>query len=141
MSPKEPAPRPAPSSGPERRRWERADADLPITISLAAGKCEARVQDVSRSGVCFFLDRPIALMTVLEMSLALRVPGGVRHVRGHGAVVRCEKISRAIEHYEIAVFLHEMAELDRAAIEEFVSELQSQRPAKAAAPKSKHAGG
>ena len=142
MPPKNPAPRPAPSSGPERRRWERADADLPITISLAAGQCEARVRDVSRSGVCFFLDRPIPLMTVLEMSLALRVPGGVRRVQGHGAVVRCEKISRAIEHYEIAVFLHEMAELDRAAIEEFVTELQRkpQAAAPTPAPKSKHAG-
>ncbi|MFN0243813.1 MAG: PilZ domain-containing protein [Planctomycetota bacterium] len=104
----------------ERRRWTRAEVDLPITVSLSEGKTDARVRDISRAGVCFFLDRPIPMMTVLEVALDLRVKNGVRHVRGNGAVVRCEKIARAVEHYEIAVFLHEMAETDRQCIEEFV---------------------
>lgn len=109
-----------PKDGADRRRWTRANADLPITLFLAAGKCEARIRDLSRSGVCFFLDRPIPMMTVLQMSFALRVKDGLRHVNGYGAVVRCEKISKAIDHYEIALFLHEMAEADRRAIEEYV---------------------
>ena len=108
------------NGGSERRRWERANADLPITLFLAGGKCEARIRDLSRSGVCFFLDRPIPMMTVMQMSFALRVKDGLRHVNGFGAVVRCERISKAIDHYEIALFLHEMAEADRKAIEEYV---------------------
>src|SRR5262245_56404808 len=111
---------PGKKDGSERRRWTRANADLPITLFLAAGKCEARIRDLSRSGVCFFLDRPIPMMTVLQMSFALRVKDGLRQVNGYGAVVRCEKISKAIDHYEIALFLHEMAEADRRAIEEYV---------------------
>lgn len=111
--------------GPEKRRWARAKADLPITLFLAGGKCEARIRDISRAGVCFFLDRPVPLMTVLRMSLGLRVKDGIRYVNGYGAVVRCEKISKAIDHYEIALFLNEMADTDRRAIEEFVaSELE-----------------
>lgn len=109
-----------PRNQSERRRWARLEVDLPITVSLADGKSSARVRDISRAGVCFFLDRPIPMMTVLEVSFELRVKNGVRRVRGNGAVVRCEKIARAVEHYEIAVFLHEMAETDRQCIEEFV---------------------
>ena len=55
------------------------------------------------------------------MSLGLRVQDGIRYVNGYGAVVRCEKISKAIDHYEIALFLNEMAEADRKAIEDFVA--------------------
>jgi hypothetical protein len=105
----------------ERRRWTRADADLAVTVNLAGGRSEARLRDISRAGVCFFLDRPIPLMTVLELSVSLPIKGGLRRVGGHGAVVRCEKIAKAVEHYEVAVFLHEMAEADRRAIEEFVA--------------------
>jgi len=63
------------------------------------------------------------MMAVLDLSLDLRLPAGMRRIRGAGAVVRCERISRVLEHYEIAVFVHEMAEIDRKAIEEFVAGL------------------
>jgi hypothetical protein len=41
-------------------------------------------------------------------------------------VVRCERISPSVEHYEVAVFLHEMADGDRALLDRFV---RSARPA------------
>ena len=112
-----------PLSGPERRRWIRAACDMPVSLNLGGTRCEARLRDLSRAGVCFFLDRSIPLMTVLDLSLDLRLPAGLRRIRGAGAVVRCEKISKALEHYEIAVFVHEMAEIDRKAVEEFVAGL------------------
>jgi hypothetical protein len=107
--------------GSERRRWARHEADLPVTVNLAGGRSEARLRDISRAGVCFFLDRPIPLMTVLELSVSLPVQGGTRRIGGHGAVVRCERIAKVVDHYEVAVFLHEMAEADRRTIEEFVA--------------------
>jgi PilZ domain len=123
MSSREPVPNgPAQAgSASERRRWTRAAADLSISVSLADGRSEARVRDISRAGVCFFLDRPIPLMTVLEMSMNLRVKEGLRKISGYGAVVRCEKISKALDHYEVALFLHEMADADRRCIEDYVS--------------------
>ncbi len=87
-------PKAPPRPGRERRRWARAGADLPITVALDGGRSEARVRDISRAGVCFFLDRPIPLMTVLELAMDLHVKNGVRKIRGAGAVVRCEKIVR-----------------------------------------------
>ncbi len=109
-------------SGSERRRWARTGVDLPMTVNLSGGRSEARLRDISRAGVCFFLDRPIPLMTVLELSVSLPVKGGLRRVGGHGAVVRCERIAKAVDHYEVAVFLHEMAEADRRTIEDFVAQ-------------------
>lgn len=108
--------------GSERRRWARAGVDLPMTVNLSGGRSEARLRDISRAGVCFFLDRPIPIMTVLELSVSLPVRGGLRRVGGHGAVVRCERIAKAVDHYEVAVFLHEMAEADRRTIEDFVAQ-------------------
>jgi PilZ domain len=116
-------PQKKPLSGPERRRWLRAACDMPVSLNLGGTRCEARLRDLSRAGVCFFLDRAIPMMTVLDLSLDLRLSAGMRRIRGAGAVVRCEKISKALEHYEIAVYVHEMAELDRKAIEEFVANL------------------
>jgi hypothetical protein len=106
----------------ERRRWARSGVDLPVTVNLSGGRNEARLRDISRAGVCFFLDRPIPLMTVLELSVSLPVKGGLRRIGGHGAVVRCERIAKAVDHYEVAVFLHEMAEADRRTIEDFVAQ-------------------
>ena len=122
MSTKPPKPEAAKPNRPgsERRRWARSEADLPVTLNLSGGRSEARLRDISRAGICFFLDRPIPLMTVLELSVSLPVQGGVRRIGGHGAVVRCEKIAKRVDHYEVAVFLHEMAESDRRVIEEFV---------------------
>jgi hypothetical protein len=113
------------SSDDERRRWPRAAADIAATVALDGGSSPARVRDISRAGVCFYLDRPIALMTVLELRMSLPVEGGVRQVTGQGAVVRSEKISAHLDHYEIAVFLHEMADPDRKCIEDYVRRWRS----------------
>ena len=111
--------------GIERRRHGRASADWPITLNLADGVYEAKLRDLSRGGVCFFLDRPLSPMTLLRLELKLPVPGGVRNVIGSGAVVRCEKISARLDHYEIAVFLQDVAEPDRDALEGFVRARQA----------------
>ena len=126
-----PSMRPMPPSGPspdsasgraaERRRWTRARADWPITIDLEDGRHEARVRDVSRSGVCFFLDRPVREMTLLRVEFELPVRGGVRRVCGSGVVVRCERIATVVEHYEIAVFVQDMAPPDRDTIASYVA--------------------
>ncbi len=108
-------------SGRERRRWARAASDLSITIVGASGVAQARARDLSRAGVCFFLDRPIPLMSVLDVTLDLGGANGARVVRGHGAVVRCERIAKGVEHWEVAVFLHEMAESDRRTLEKYVA--------------------
>lgn len=107
-----------PHSGRERRQHPRAEAQWPVDLQLADGPCKARLRDVSQSGVCFFVERPIGLMTLLQLELDLPAAPGAkaRKVRGAGAVVRCERISPGVEHYEVAVFLHDVSETDREAL-------------------------
>ncbi|MCZ6596465.1 MAG: PilZ domain-containing protein [Planctomycetota bacterium] len=108
--------------GDERRNHPRVTADWPITITLDDGEHEARIRDVSRSGVCFYLDRRIPEMTVLRMELD--VPAAERggpSLVGSGVVVRCQPISELVDHYEIAVFLHDMDERDRDRLESYVA--------------------
>jgi len=111
-----------PAPGRERRRHPRASGDWPVTVELPDGPHQARVRDVSRGGVAFFLDRPIPEMTLLQVEFDLPSGAGIRRIRGTGAVVRCERISQALDHYEVAVFLTEMADPDRATIDTFVEE-------------------
>jgi len=117
------APSAAPHAGHERRRHPRAAADLPITISLADGTHEARLRDVSRAGICFFLDRRIPEMTVLRLRLALPLEGEERTVEGSGVVVRCEALSPHVDHYEVAVFLNDLRDADRERLEAYVHTL------------------
>jgi hypothetical protein len=122
----EPLQTPSVGSGrPDQRRHPRARAEWPITIVLDDGAHRAMIRDVSRGGVCFFLDRPIEEMTVLRIEFDLPRDAGIRKVSGVGAVVRCERISKVIEHYEIAVFMTDMAEPDRAVIAEYVEDWRS----------------
>lgn len=119
-----PLPNPTSESSPtadERRQWTRAKAEWPLTVVLDDGRHEARVRDISRAGICFFIDRPIAEMTALQIEFELPVKGGMRRIAGTGAVVRCDRISVAVDHYEVAVFLQEMSEPDRATIAEYVA--------------------
>ena len=120
-------------AGAERRQYPRADADWPIRLLLPEGHFEARVRDVSRAGICFFLDRPIPEMTSLRIDLELPVHEGVRFVRGEAVVVRCDKISDRLEHYEIAAFLNDMAPPDRDALEAFVEMAPEDRARSASA--------
>jgi len=109
-------------NGRERRRWARALAEIPMTLVGPDGSSEARIRDVSRAGVCFFLDRQVPLMTVLGVTFDIASPVGRTRIQAHGAVVRCERIAKALDHWEIAVFLHDMGESDRHALEEFVAQ-------------------
>ena len=110
--------------GADRRKHRRARLDLPITIVLDDGVHEAKLRDVSRGGICFFLDRPVPEMTALKIEFDLPIEPGVRRITGAGAVVRCEKISRTLEHYESAVFMQDMASPDRETITRYVETIR-----------------
>jgi hypothetical protein len=113
-----------PGDDRERRKFRRARLDLPISITMEDGDHEAKIRDVSRGGVCFFLDRPIPEMTALRVEFELPTEHGRRTITGDGAVVRCERISRTLEHYEIAVFVQNMAAPDRETIERYVASIR-----------------
>jgi hypothetical protein len=110
---------PTPREGDERRHHPRASVDWPLAIALDDGVHEARLRDVSRSGVSFYLDRRVPEMTLLRIELEL--PDGGERVAGTGVVVRCRPLSPALEHFEVAVFLNEMSEQDRRSLATLVT--------------------
>jgi hypothetical protein len=67
-------------------------------------------------------------MTVLEVALPL----GKHLIKGGGAVVRCERISKLVDHWEVAVFLHDMRESDRELLEEYVVQKAAESAKKSA---------
>jgi len=109
--------------GRERRAHPRASYDGRITIQLEDGTHRARLRDVSRAGICFFLDRPLSEMTLLGVRIDLPARTGrpAILIEGKGVVVRCQAISRGIDHYEIAVFLNELGEGQREDLDAFVA--------------------
>jgi hypothetical protein len=121
----------SPNSGRERRRYPRAQIDGVVTLRLDTGTHNAKLRDISRAGVSFYLDRPVAMMTALELGLEL--PGVPTRVVARGAVVRCERIGTSIEHYEVAVFLHDITDSNRRAIDAFVAARASSKIAHTAA--------
>ncbi|MEO0651050.1 MAG: PilZ domain-containing protein [Planctomycetota bacterium] len=108
-------------SGREQRKHPRARAEWSARIAVEGGFTEVQLRDVSAAGVCFFSDQPIPELTLLGLHLDVPEPnGGQRAVDARGAVVRCEPISPHLEHYEVAVFLNDIASEDRQALADYV---------------------
>jgi hypothetical protein len=106
------------SGGIERRRHPRRPVGWPLRISLPDGEHEARLRDISRAGLCFFLDRRIPEMTLLRLRIEPPANGGPPEaVEGGGVVVRCRPLSPHVDHYEIAVFLNELDASNRRRLE------------------------
>src|SRR5262245_11373321 len=114
---------PQAKSGRERRAHPRAGCDGSITIQLDDGAHRARLRDVSRAGLCLYLDRRLPEMTLLAVRIDLPALGGSRAeaIEGRGVVVRCQPIARALDHYEVAVFLNEIGEPQRQRLDAFVA--------------------
>lgn len=93
-----------------------------MQIALEDGVHEARLRDVSRSGVSFYLDREVPEMALLKIEIEL--PGSGERVSGTGVVVRCRPIAPALEHFEVAVFLNEMGDQERESLSRLVDEVR-----------------
>ena len=108
--------------GAERRQHPRIASDLSVALHLDDGKHDARVRDLSESGMCFFLDRPIPEMTILEISFDLQANDRTARVSTTGVVVRSRKISPAVDHFEIALFFNGLDTDSRAAMKAFIEQ-------------------
>lgn len=118
-----PSTSPSSSDSPtdERRKHPRATVGWSAHIALEQGFTEVQLRDISVAGACFFSERPFPELTML--GLHLDIPdsdGGSRSLDSRGVVVRCQKISAHLDHYEVAVFLNELAADERAAIARYV---------------------
>ena len=109
--------------GRERRAHPRAACEGTLTLQLEDGAYRARLRDVSRAGICFYLDRPLPEMTMLAVRIDLPAHArrAAERIDGRGVVVRCVPIEKALEHYEIAVFLNGLGDPQRDRLDAFVA--------------------
>jgi hypothetical protein len=91
----------------ERRRHRRLSVrDLPIVLD---GDTPLRVRDLSQSGACFFSETPLRMMTHVRFAFNFQLPDGQTvKAEGEGVVVRCERLSPALGHYEVALFFQDL---------------------------------
>ncbi len=90
--------------GRERRRFPRTRVEsLPLQLD---GGAPLRVRDLSRAGVCVFSEEPLRMMT--HVGFRFETPDG-ETIQGEGVVVRCERLSPALGHYEVAIYFQELA--------------------------------
>ncbi len=106
----------------ERRRHPRVGApELPIQIQ-GTGDEALRVRDLSLSGVAFYSEHPVPVMT--RVRFGIEIPGGSPNapytLEGEGIVVRCERLASALGHYEVAVFFSDLGKEASAAIQAYV---------------------
>ena len=111
----------------ERRRHPRFPVqDLPVLVGDGAA---LRVRDLSRSGACFFSETPIRVMTHVQFTFELPGAAPPRSVHGEGVVVRCERISPAVGHYEVALFFQDMPGEQAGLLEAYLSDLAREQTA------------
>lgn len=105
----------------ERRQHPRVlAAELPILLREDSGT-PLRIRDLSRSGVAFYSESPIAVMTQVRFAIEFPRPGAdAVYADGEGVVVRCERLHPSLGHYEIAIFFGEMAREAAGLIQAFV---------------------
>ena len=111
-----------PTHASERRTHPRTPApDIPLRIGPEEGN-GFRVRDLSKSGVAFFSESSIPLMTLVQFTLEIPDPGGdSRQVFGQGAVVRCEPLAPSVGHFEVALFFQDLEDEAARWIGEFVA--------------------
>jgi len=110
----------------ERRKQPRAKGTAGLMVGLKSQTPGTDIRNISLSGLCFTVEKPIEFMTQLIMTLifpteiaSARESNGA--VQCEGAVVRCEPLgSDTSNSYEVAVFFTHLEDGAKAAIEEYV---------------------
>jgi hypothetical protein len=111
----------------ERRKEPRARGKVGLRVGVESMTPSADIKNISLSGICFTVGKPLEFMTKLMMTLifpsdtsSAKASGGA--IQCEGAVVRCEPVaSGEDDSYEVAVFFTHLEEIAKAAIEEYVN--------------------
>ena len=96
--------------------------NLPIQVD---DKNALNVRDLSLSGACFFSEEPMPMMTHVKFNFQFKVEDIEHEVSGDGVVVRCERISPTLGHYEVAIFFQSLAMGGKESIEAYLVDKQT----------------
>ena len=116
----------------DRRRHPRIEGDgLPLLIQSEQTE-PLRVRDLSLSGIAFFSEAPVPVMTRVAFILEFPRPDSEpSRLEGSGVVVRCERLSTALGHFEVALFFQDFPQETQQQLQEFLAERGQSGPEKA----------
>ena len=101
----------------EKRKYPRVAEAVSCQLTLEGAAFAAQTSNISCSGVLCILQRPIPLMTQMEMSFQLPGASSSRLIRCVGVVVRQQ---RAPDGFATAIYFSNLKQEDRRLIAEFV---------------------
>ena len=107
----------------DRRRHPRIEGDgLPLLLQGEQTE-PLRVRDISLSGIAFFSEAPVPVMTrvafILEFPKQNSEPS---RLEGSGVVVRCERLASALGHFEVALFFQDLPQNTQQQLRDFLAE-------------------
>ena len=108
----------------DRRKDPRIDFSIPIKIEQDEGDLVTETRNISRSGIYCRVNRYIAPMTKLKISLLLPVKkkekSTIKKISCQGIVVRSEPIEGEAA-FNTAIFFNEISQKDAKIIAEYVN--------------------
>ncbi len=115
----------------ERRKHPRLEKKLPIKLKQFPGKdfdISTETKNISANGAYCTVNRPIELMTKLELTLLLPLPNvkvkKIKKIKCRGIVVRTEKNKENKMHpYRVAIFFHDIDSQDKKTLHSYVNSL------------------
>ena len=108
--------------GKEKRKHPRVKASFPLEFAEGERAAGCHVENISSSGACFSMDRPIPLYS--KVKVAMSIPSLAdekqidKKIRCEGMVVRAEK--SGLDTWHIAVFFSVIDPVDREKITRYV---------------------
>ncbi|MBD3246954.1 MAG: hypothetical protein GF333_08130 [Candidatus Omnitrophica bacterium] len=111
----------------ERRKYPRVKKNLPLKISDDEYDILTETKNISGSGVYCSVNKPIPIMTKLNMVLLVplkknRNKGDVKKINCEGVVVRSEQMRDNGEHpYRVGIYFNDIKEKDRKALVSYIN--------------------
>jgi c-di-GMP-binding flagellar brake protein YcgR len=105
----------------ERRRYPRIETSIPMNLMADKRNVKAETINLSMSGACCLVNRPIAMMTSLEIVLMLPeegAPDDVIYVECEGIVVRNEKTETG---YHLSIFFNAIAKNEKRKLAAYIA--------------------
>jgi hypothetical protein len=116
----------------ERRKFPRVNKNLPIKLSDHEFDILTETKNISANGAYCPVDRPLALMTKLDIVLLVAIPRNkskvLKKIKCHGVVVRNEYVSanngdNGKYHYRAAIYFNDLKERDRKVLSSYINSL------------------
>jgi len=117
----------------EKRRFHRVKKSIPLKISHSDFDVVTETKDISGNGAYCAINKPIELMTKLDIILEIPKHKGGAHtakkINCQGVVIRMAHDNADKTHpYHIGIFFNDIKESDRKILTEYLNSLAKNQP-------------